>query len=124
MPLTPESPLLAVTRSGRPSALRSAAVTSYGRRKALNGLGPVKLGASAPAAVVFVSTVFPPAPLVLALAVTSSGRPSPLRSAAVTAFANDPVANGVGPLNVGGAAAPELHESQRQHGAQDGDMTH
>src|SRR5437763_330129 len=96
--------LLAEMRSGLPSALTSAAVTETGWLPALKGVGPVKLGVAAPAGVVLSSTVLPPAPLVVTLAVMRSGLPSALTSAAATEKGPLPALKGVGPVKLGVAA--------------------
>src|SRR5436190_1004818 len=68
--------LLATTRSGLPSTLRSARVGDLGFAPAAKETGAAKEGVAAPAAVVFRSTETVPT---VSLATTRSGLPSPLR---------------------------------------------
>src|SRR5258707_1052828 len=72
---------LATSRSGRPSPFTSAAATETGPVPAAKLVAAAKLGTTAPGAVVFSST---DTLLVLLLATSRSGRPSPFTSAAAT----------------------------------------
>src|SRR5262249_5815134 len=77
------------SRSGRPSPLASAATTETGRLPVAKVCWSAKLGAVAPATVVFSST---DTVAELWLATSRSSRPSPLTSAAVTEAGLSPVA--------------------------------
>src|SRR5437667_419508 len=80
---------LVTARSGRPSPLKSLTVTEKGPPTTSKGCWAAKEGVAAPAAVVLSST---DTMLELKLAVTRSGRPSPLRSPAATVQGPAPVA--------------------------------
>ena len=102
---TPLVPSFAVTRSGRPSALKSSTATTRGFEPVSNGAGPAKLGAVAPFCVVLRSVVMPAEPDELRLADTRSGLPSRSKSADATVNGPLPAPNGADAVKVGGAAA-------------------
>src|SRR5579885_3532517 len=80
----------ATIKSGLPSPFTSALVTELGALPAAKVCCPLKVALDAPGAVVLTSTETLP---LLASATITSGRPSPLRSAALTELGALPVAN-------------------------------
>src|SRR5579863_8976167 len=94
----PDGPKPPTIRSGRPSPLRSAAVTPVGVSPTANVCCASKVGAVAPGAVVFSSTDTEDDPR---LETIKSFSPSPLRSAVVTEYGCVPTVKGAGAAKLG-----------------------
>ena len=104
LPSVPSS--LAVTTSGRPSALTSTATTDRGTSPAANTTGAANVGVAAPDAVVLIrtETALPSASGGPALALIRSSLPSPSTSAAARDHAVLIAPKGVGAAKLGVAA--------------------